>query len=173
MAEIPDEWRPLFELLAATGLRISEAIALRVMDADLDAAQPRIHVRRAIVNGQLTGPKSRHGRRTIPVSHPLATRLPAVIVGRGDTELLLSAFRARRAAHRRRRKPTSPAALDGPPLRRVHPRQVRPPLRRQPRAPPQPGSQLIQVSEPGWGSRRPSHVSCVMHDASDIPRTPT
>ncbi len=66
LAEIPDQWRPLFELLATTGLRISEAIGLRIMDADLDAAQPRIHVRRAIVNGQLIGPKSRHGRRTIP-----------------------------------------------------------------------------------------------------------
>jgi integrase len=58
LAEIPDEWRPLFELLASTGLRISEAIALRVMDADLDAEVARIHVRRAIVSGQLTGPKS-------------------------------------------------------------------------------------------------------------------
>jgi len=37
LAEIPDDWRPFFELLASTGPRISEAIALRVMDADLDA----------------------------------------------------------------------------------------------------------------------------------------
>jgi integrase len=36
LAEIPDDWRPLFELLASTGLRISEAIALRVIDADLE-----------------------------------------------------------------------------------------------------------------------------------------
>lgn len=55
-------------LLASTGLRISEAIAPRVMDADLGADTPKIHVRRAIVDGQLTGPKSRHGRRTIPIS---------------------------------------------------------------------------------------------------------
>jgi len=71
LGEIPDDWQPLFQLLASTGLRISEAIALRVMDVDLDADRPRIHVRRAIVDGQLTGPKSRHGRRTIP-----ATRSP-------------------------------------------------------------------------------------------------
>src|SRR5439155_321354 len=88
LEEIPDEWRPLFELLASTGLRISEAIALRMMDADLDQAQPRIHVRRAIVNGQLTGPKSRYGRRTIPISRNLARRLAALAADRGETELL-------------------------------------------------------------------------------------
>ncbi len=88
LAEIPDQWRPLFELLASTGLRISEAIGLRIMDADLDAAQPRIHVRRAIVNGQLTGPKSRHGRRTIPISHELAERLTELALDRDETELI-------------------------------------------------------------------------------------
>jgi integrase len=88
LAEIPDDWRPLFELLACTGLRISEAIALRIMDADLDVDQPQIHVRRAIVNGQLTGPKSRHGRRSIPIGPALADQLAALVVGRGETELL-------------------------------------------------------------------------------------
>ena len=88
LAEIPDGWRPFFDLLASTGLRISEAIALRIMDVDLDAEHPRIHVRRAIVDGQLTGPKSRHGRRTIPISHELANRLAALAVNRGETDLL-------------------------------------------------------------------------------------
>jgi integrase len=88
LAEIPEPWRPFFELLACTGLRISEAIALRIMDADLGADQPQVHVRRAIVNGQLTGPKSRHGRRTIPISCELAQRLVALAVDRGETELL-------------------------------------------------------------------------------------
>lgn len=88
LAEIPDAWRSFFELLACTGLRISEAIALRIMDTDLDAAQPRIHVRRAIVNGQLTGPKSRHGRRSIPISRGLADQLAALVAGRGESELL-------------------------------------------------------------------------------------
>lgn len=88
LVEIPDGWRPFFELLASTGLRISEAIALRIMDADLDAEQPRVNVRRAIVDGQLTGPKSRHGRRTIPIGHELADRLAALAVGRDETALL-------------------------------------------------------------------------------------
>jgi integrase len=75
-------------LLASTGLRISEAIALRIMDVDLAAEHPRIHVRRAIVDGQLTGPKSRHGRRTIPISHELAQRLAVLTVDRAETDLL-------------------------------------------------------------------------------------
>ncbi len=58
------------------------------MDADLDADQPRIHVRRAIVDGQLTGPKSRHGRRTIAISDELANRLAALAVDRGNTDPL-------------------------------------------------------------------------------------
>ena len=87
LGEIPDDWQPLFQLLASTGLRISEAIALRVMDVDLDADRPRIHVRRAIVDGQLTGPKSRHGRRTIPVSHEVAKQLAVLVAGRDESEL--------------------------------------------------------------------------------------
>ncbi|MGH2741604.1 MAG: tyrosine-type recombinase/integrase [Thermoleophilaceae bacterium] len=35
--EVPPKWRPLVELLAATGLRISEAIALRWSDLELDS----------------------------------------------------------------------------------------------------------------------------------------
>jgi hypothetical protein len=40
LAEVPDGWRPLFELLASTGLRISEAIALRVVDVDCGTPAP-------------------------------------------------------------------------------------------------------------------------------------
>jgi integrase len=86
LAEIPGQWRPLFELLASTGLRISEAIGLRVMDLGTDA--PCVHVRRAIVNGQLTAPKSGHGRRTIPISLELAGRLRELVAGHGETALV-------------------------------------------------------------------------------------
>ena len=49
--------------------------------------RPCVHVRRAIVNGQLTAPKSRHGRRTIPISPELADRLRTLTTGRAETEL--------------------------------------------------------------------------------------
>jgi hypothetical protein len=45
--EVPAKWRPLFELLAATGLRISEAIGLRWSDLVLDGDTPHLRVRRA------------------------------------------------------------------------------------------------------------------------------
>jgi integrase len=55
LAAIPDQWRPLFDLLALTGLRISEAIGLRWCDLDLDRQVSRLHVRQAIVRGVLMG----------------------------------------------------------------------------------------------------------------------
>ena len=58
------------------------------MDAGLDSDAPCIAVRRAIVNGQLTAPKSRHGRRTIPISLELADQLRELVMGCGETELL-------------------------------------------------------------------------------------
>jgi integrase len=87
LEEIPIVWRPFFDLLAATGLRISEAIALRVMD--LDTELPAVRVRRAIVDGQLTIPKSRHGLRTVPISPPLAGDLSELAAAREGGEDLL------------------------------------------------------------------------------------
>lgn len=88
LAEVPDGWRPFFDLLASTGLRISEAIALRIVDVDLDSPQPRVHVRRAIVDGQRTGPKSRHGRRSIPIGAALAAQLRPISAERREADLL-------------------------------------------------------------------------------------
>jgi integrase len=75
--EIPAKWRPLFELLAATGLRISEAIGLRWSDLVLDVPAPHLRVRRAIVKGAIVAPKSRHGARLIPLTPELAATLRA------------------------------------------------------------------------------------------------
>ncbi|HKR98843.1 MAG TPA: tyrosine-type recombinase/integrase, partial [Candidatus Dormibacteraeota bacterium] len=75
--EVPAKWRPLFELLAATGLRISEAIGLRWSDLVLDGRAPHLHVRRAIVKRATVAPKSRHGARVIPLTRELAATLRA------------------------------------------------------------------------------------------------
>jgi integrase len=122
LAEIPPQWRPLFELLASTGLRISEAIGLRVMDAELDTDAPCVHVRRAIVNGQLTAPKSRHGRRSIPISVELADRLRELLAGRGETELLFRGAQgaALRAGNLRYRVLVPAAHRAGVPWARFH-----------------------------------------------------
>jgi integrase len=76
--EAPSKWRPLFDLLAATGLRISEAIALRWSDLHLDGLTPRLQVSRAIVKGVVGAPKSRHGKRLVPLPPELAATLSAL-----------------------------------------------------------------------------------------------
>jgi integrase len=68
-------WRVLFLLLAATGLRISEALALRWRDLQLDGSAPHVKVRRAHVRGVYGPPKSKHGRRDVPIGFGLVTAL--------------------------------------------------------------------------------------------------
>jgi integrase len=77
MAEIPSPWLAFFELLATTGLRISEAIALRWMDLEL-GSQPHLKVRRSIVKGVVGSPKSRFGWRQVPLGADLAESLCAL-----------------------------------------------------------------------------------------------
>lgn len=84
---VPDQWRLLFRFLLGTGLRWSEMIALRWRDLDLEGDHPAVHIRRAIVPrlGRKDGespwrikpPKSRYGKRSIPLSRPLIRELRA------------------------------------------------------------------------------------------------
>jgi integrase len=66
-----------FELLASTGLRVSEALALRWRDLILDGSRPVVRVRRAYVRGVYGPPKSRHGRRDVPIGFQLVRALRA------------------------------------------------------------------------------------------------
>jgi integrase len=73
----------MFDLLAATGLRISEAIALRWSDLVLDERSPRLRVSRSIVRGVTNAPKSPHCARLVPLTFDLAaTLLRAAAAGR-------------------------------------------------------------------------------------------
>ncbi|MCW5891379.1 MAG: site-specific integrase [bacterium] len=74
---------PLFLLLARTGLRINEALALRVVDLDLDAGTLRVE-REKVKDHKVPGkpdawtigpPKSDHGVRTVRLTPQLATIL--------------------------------------------------------------------------------------------------
>ncbi len=76
LAALPAEWRLFFEFLTHTGLRISEAIGLRWEHLDL-GARPRVLVREQVYEGQRKKLKSRHGRRELPLSTGMATRLLA------------------------------------------------------------------------------------------------
>ena len=67
--------RAFFRLLAAAGLRWSEATALSWQDLRLDAPRPIVKVRRALVRGRYGPPKSRHAKRDVPLSVDLVSEL--------------------------------------------------------------------------------------------------
>lgn len=69
--------RLFFELLAATGVRVSEAIALQWRHVQLDGDSPHVKVRRGIVRGRLGPPKTRHSRRDVPIAAELVDGLRA------------------------------------------------------------------------------------------------
>ncbi|HET7572130.1 MAG TPA: tyrosine-type recombinase/integrase [Gaiellaceae bacterium] len=71
--EVGDEWRPFFAFLAHTGLRIGEAVALRW--SDIDFGRKRVKVRRRLYRGNYAPPKSRYGRRDVPLSDGMARAL--------------------------------------------------------------------------------------------------
>ncbi|HXB64908.1 MAG TPA: site-specific integrase [Solirubrobacteraceae bacterium] len=71
----PDRWRLFFALLAATGLRISEAVALQWRHLELDGPTPHVKVRRAFVKGSMGPLKSRYARREVPLDYPLVLAL--------------------------------------------------------------------------------------------------
>src|SRR5262249_2272513 len=62
-------------LLALTGMRVSEALALRWGDVDLIAGEIRLTHSLSRVGGELTAPKTRAGVRTIPLGPGLVDRL--------------------------------------------------------------------------------------------------
>jgi integrase len=64
-----------FVLLAASGLRISEAIALTWKDVHLDGSSPHLRIRRRIVRGEVGPPKSKYGRRDVPIAFELVRDL--------------------------------------------------------------------------------------------------
>lgn len=89
MLVCPVAWRPFFELLAVTGLRWSEIIALRRADLQLDGSAPHVKVRRAYVKGKMGEPKSRHARRQVPIDAATVSTLRGLLAkspdaGRGD-----------------------------------------------------------------------------------------
>ena len=69
----PEEWKLLIGFLAETGLRISEALALRW--SEIDFGRRRVLVRRRLRNGSFGPPKSRYGRRDVPITSALARAL--------------------------------------------------------------------------------------------------
>ena len=93
VALVHSDHRLMFELLAATGLRRSELLALEVRHLALDGARPHVKVRQRTRwqkgKGQVIGAlKSRHARRELPIPLGLADRLRERIADRASTALV-------------------------------------------------------------------------------------
>jgi integrase len=91
MDEIPPEWRLFFEFMAHTGLRIGEMIEVRWGRDLIVSATPVLRVRWQFADGQVREPKTRHGKRDIPISpRLLGSLLVPVNAGPPDGELVFT-----------------------------------------------------------------------------------
>lgn len=74
LAALPDDWQFFFEFLAATGLRIGEAVGLTWEHIDL-GERAHVKVREQVYERERRKLKSEAGRRDVPLSANMAARL--------------------------------------------------------------------------------------------------
>jgi integrase len=86
LAMAPDHYKLLFEVLATTGLRISEAVALQRLHFQIDGSTPEVCVRRAIVRGRVEPPKTKYGKREVRLPASLVYRLRAHLAAQADQD---------------------------------------------------------------------------------------
>jgi len=88
LAMAPDRlsYKLLFEVLAMTGLRISEAIALQRLHLQIDGSEPEVCIRRGIVKGRVEPPKTKYGRREVRLPASLVYRLRAHFAAQEDQD---------------------------------------------------------------------------------------
>lgn len=109
IAELPPRWRLLFEFLAHTGLRIGEASELRWGRDIVLGDRPYVKVRWQFADGRVCEPKTRYGKRDIPLSPGLARKLRDV--AGADGELVFPSRRGTRLErHNLAAKVLGPAA---------------------------------------------------------------
>lgn len=85
LAELPADWRLPFELLAATGLRVSELIGLRWQDVKI-GKRSHLTVLWQDRDGELVELKSERSGREVPLSPGMATRLWELGADRPETD---------------------------------------------------------------------------------------
>ena len=90
LAAIPEPKRLLFEVLVHSGMRISEAIELRWGRDVILHGRPYLKVRWQWADGQVCEPKTRYGKRDIPLSPGLARRLTLLEPVDGNGELVFT-----------------------------------------------------------------------------------
>lgn len=75
LGDVASDHRLMFRFLASTGLRIGECIALQWRHLELDTTNPKVKVRRRLYKDGISTPKSRYGKRDVPLSRTLASDL--------------------------------------------------------------------------------------------------
>jgi integrase len=90
LAAAPEHYRLLFECLAHTGVRIGEASELRWGRDVVLAGRPHIKLRWQFADGRVCAPKTRYGKRDIPLSPGLAAKLAAAQPPNSDGELVFT-----------------------------------------------------------------------------------
>lgn len=86
LAMAPKRYALLLLLIASTGLRVSEAIGLQRKHLQLDGSQPHVRARRAIVKRRVEPPKTKYGRRSVPLPASLVVKLRAHVAELENTE---------------------------------------------------------------------------------------
>lgn len=89
------DYSPLVRLLVLTGMRVSEALALRWGDVDLLDATIRVH-HSLSRDGTLTPPKTKAGRRDVPIAPGLVDMLAALKPLDADDERFVFSTTGRR-----------------------------------------------------------------------------
>jgi integrase len=80
LTTVQKRYRVLFALVAGTGLRIGEALALKPTDLSPDFQV--LHIRRSIWHGQEQAPKTPNAVRVVDIPQPLAQLLREYVVGK-------------------------------------------------------------------------------------------
>jgi integrase len=90
LALIHPDYKLFFRLLAGTGLRYSEAIGLQKKHLRLSGLRPAARVRQRLYKEKLAPPKSKYGRRDVPLPDDLVNDLRAAVKALDDDAFVFS-----------------------------------------------------------------------------------
>jgi len=88
VAEVPPRWQLLFEFMAHTGLRIGEVSELRWGRDVILTGRPYVKLRWQFADNRVCEPKTRYGKRDIPLSPGLVRKLTAIQPVDSDGQLV-------------------------------------------------------------------------------------
>jgi integrase len=90
LALVHPDYKLFFRLLACTGLRYSEAIALQKKHLRLSGLRPGARVRQRLYKEKLAPPKSKYGRRDVPLPDDLVNDLRDAVKALDDHAFVFS-----------------------------------------------------------------------------------